>query len=94
LRNALEEYGEVTKLNDEGAIIKINLQDIINKSEPDEDDLDDMFERCGDEIDCVFREMLGDYYDKPDFRIDDRWSPDIDEREFNDTLNSYLGDIR
>lgn len=94
LRNALEEYGEVTKLNDDGAIIKINLQDIINKAEPNEDDLDDMFERCGDEIDCVFREMLGDYYDKPDFRIDDRWSPDIDEREFNNTLNSYLGDIR
>ena len=41
LRNALEEYGEVTKLNDEGATIKINLQDIINKVEPDEDDLDD-----------------------------------------------------
>lgn len=94
LRNALEEYGEVTKLNDDGTIIKINLQDIIDKAEPDENDLDDMFERCGDEIDCVFREMLGDYYDKPDFRIDDRWSPDIDEREFNNTLNSYLGDIR
>ena len=94
LRNALGEYGEVTKLNDEGATIKINLQDIINKAEPDEDDLDDMFERCDDGIECVFREMLGDYYDKPDFRVDERWSPDIDERDLNITLNDYLGDIR
>jgi hypothetical protein len=94
LRNALEEYGEVTKLNDEGATIKINLQDIINKVEPDEDDLDDMFERCDDGAECVFREMLGDYYDKPDFRVDDRWTPDIDERNFNSILNDYLADIR
>jgi hypothetical protein len=94
LRNALEEYGEVTQLNDDGARIKINLKDIIKRAEPDEDDLDDMFERCGDEVECVFREMLGDYFDRPDFQIDDRWSPDIDEREFNNTLNSYLGDIR
>lgn len=94
LRNALEEYGEVTQLNDEGASIKINLKDIIKRSEPDDNDLDDMFERCGDDIECVFREMLGDYFDRPDFQIDDRWSPDVDEREYNDTLNSYLGDIR
>ena len=94
LRNALEEYGEVTKLNDEGATIKINLQDIINKMEPDEDDLDDMFERCDDGVECVFREMLGDYYDKPEFRVYDRWAPDIDERNFNSILNDYLGDIR
>ena len=94
LRNALEEYGEVTKLNDEGATIKINLQDIINKVEPDEDDLDDMFERCDDGAECVFREMLGDYYNKPDFRVDDRWTPDIDERNFNSILNDYLADIR
>jgi hypothetical protein len=30
LRNALEEYGEVTQLNDEGVTIKINLQTIID----------------------------------------------------------------
>jgi predicted component of type VI protein secretion system len=38
--------------------------------------------------------MLGDYYDKPDFRVDDRWTPDIDERNFNSILNDYLADIR
>ena len=93
-KNALEEYGEVTQLNDEGVSIKINLKDIIKRAEPDDADLDDMFERCGDDVECVFREMLGDYFDRPNFQIDDRWSPDVDEREYNDTLNSYLGDIR
>jgi hypothetical protein len=94
LRNALGEYGEVTKLNDDGATIKINLQDIIDKEEPAEVDLDEMFERCEDDAECVFRELLGNYYDKPDFRVDDRWTPDINERNFNDVLNDYLGDVR
>lgn len=94
LKSALESYGEVIKMNDEGVIVKINLQDIIDGTSPDEDDLDDMFERCDDDVECVFRELLGDYYDKPDFRVDDRWYPDIDENNFNEVLNDYLGDVR
>lgn len=94
LKSALESYGEVTKMNDEGVIVKINLQDVIDTSEPDEDDLDDIFERCDDDTECVFRELLGDYYDKPDFRVDDRWYPDINENNFNEVLNDYLGDVR
>jgi hypothetical protein len=42
----------------------------------------------------VFDELMGDYYEKPDFRIDDRWTPDVDERYFNEILNDYLGDVR
>ncbi len=94
LRTALESYGEVIKMNDEGVIIKINLQDVIDNASPDEDELDDIFENCNDDNDCVFRELLGDYYDKPDFSIDDRWYPDINENYFNEILNDYLGDIR
>jgi hypothetical protein len=94
LQNALEEYGNVTKLNDEGATIEINLKTVIDNHGVNEDDLDDYFERCEDSYECVFDELMGDYYEKPDFRIDDRWTPDVDERYFNETLNDYLGDVR
>jgi len=94
LRTALESIGEVTKMNDEGVNLKINLQEIIDNMSPDEDDLDDIFERCDDDNECVFRELLGDYFDKPDFRIDDRWYPDINENYYNQILNDYLGDVR
>jgi hypothetical protein len=94
LQNALEDYGTVTKLNDEGATIEINLKTVIDNHGINEDDLDDYFERCEDSYECVFDEIMGDYYDKPDFRIDDRWTPDVDERYFNEILNDYLGDVR
>jgi len=94
LQNALEEYGEVTKLNDEGAIIIIDLQKVIENHGINEDDLDSYFERCGDRYECVFDEVMGDYYDKPDFSIDERWTPDVNEDYFNEILNDYLGDVR
>ena len=94
LQNALEEYGTVTKLNDEGATIEINLKTVIDNHGVNEDDLDDYFERCEDSYECVFDELMGDYYEKPDFRLDDRWTPDVDERHFNEILNDYLGDVR
>ena len=94
LQRALEDYGEVTKLNDEGAIIRIDLQKVIENHGVNEDDLDDYFERCDDSYSCVFDELMGDYYDKPDFRIDDRWTPDVNENYFNEILNDYLGDVR
>ena len=94
LQNALEEYGTVTKLNDEGATIEINLKTVIDNHGVNEDDLDDYFERCEDSYECVFDELMGDYYEKPDFRIDDRWTPDVNERHFNEILNDYLGDVR
>lgn len=94
LENALAEYGEVTQLNDEGATIRINLQSIIDGRGVSEDDLDDYFERCNDSYECIFDELMGDYYQKPNFRVDDRWSPDVNENYFNEILNDYLGDVR
>jgi hypothetical protein len=94
LKNALEEYGEVTKLNDEGAIIRIDLQKVIENHGINDDDLDSYFERCGDRYECVFDEVMGDYYDKPDFKVDDRWTPDVNGNYFNEILNDYLGDVR
>jgi len=39
------------------------------------------------------RELLGEYYEKPRFYIDDRWSPDIDNEDFNSYLNDRLSEI-
>lgn len=93
LKNALEEYGEVTNLNDVGATVKINLKNIIDSAGLGEDELDELFERCDDDAECVFREIMGDYYDKPRFYIDDRWSPDIDDEDFNSYLKDRLSEI-
>jgi hypothetical protein len=94
LQNALEEYGIVTKLNDEGATIEIDLQKVIENHGLGEDDVDEFFERCDDKYECVFDEIMGDYYEKPEFSIDDRWTPDVNESYFNEILNDYLGDVR
>lgn len=94
LQNALEEYGTVTKLNDEGATIEIDLQKVIENHGLGEDDLDEFFERCDDKYECVFDEIMGDYYEKPEFSVDDRWTPDVNETYFNEILNDYLGDVR
>lgn len=93
LRNALEEYGDVTQLNDEGAKITINLKDVVDKMEVSEEDLDTYYENCDDSPSCVFDEIMGQYYDKPRFYIDDRWYPDIDDEDFNSYLNDRLYDI-
>jgi hypothetical protein len=93
LRNALGDYGEVLKLNDEGAVLRVNLADVISNMGFDEDQVDGFFETCGDDPNCVFQEMLGDYYDKPRFYLDDRWQPDIDRNDFNSYLNDRLGEI-
>ena len=94
LRDCLEEYGDVQQLNDEGVKIKINLEKVIEDTNTDDNEADETFERCNDELECVFFELLDTYYDKPKFSIDNRWAPNINERDFNDNLNSYLGDVR
>jgi hypothetical protein len=94
LRNNLETYGDLTQLNDDGARITIDLQEYVDKIGVSDDDLDQYFENCGDDdLYCVFNEILGAYGDKPDFNIDSRWSPDIDERNFNNILDDKLNDI-
>lgn len=93
IKNALEEYGDVLQLNDDGARIVIDLGQYCHKMGVDEDDLDQYFENCDEDLSCVFNEILGAYGDKPDFSPDSRWSPDIDERNFNNILDDRLNDI-
>lgn len=93
LRSTLEEYGDVTQLNDEGVKIRIDLNNVIQNMGLGEEEVDEIFERCDDSASCAFDEMMGEYYDKPSFRIDDRWSPDIDDNDFNSYLNDRLSEI-
>ena len=93
LRNALSDYGDVQSLNDRGATIRINLKNIINSMGYGEDEMDEFFEKCDDDTQCVFHELLGEYYEKPRFYIDDRWTPDIDSGDFNSYLNDRLSEI-
>lgn len=93
LRSALEEYGDVTQLNDEGAEIRIDLRTVIDNMGLGGEEVDEIFEGCDDSAECAFIEMMGEYYDKPKFRLDDRWSPDIDDDDFNSTLSDRLSEI-
>jgi hypothetical protein len=93
LRSTLEEYGDVTKLNDEGVTIRIDLNKVISDMGLGEEEVDEIFERCDESASCAFSEMLGTYYDKPRFSLDDRWSPNIDDEDFNSYLNDRLSEI-
>jgi len=92
LKDCLEEYGSVTQINDEGVLIEIDLDNFLN--DIDINTLDEMSERCHGKLDCIFSEMLSeDYIDKPKFSTDDRWSPDIDDDNFNANLKDSLDEI-
>jgi hypothetical protein len=93
LRSTLEEYGDVTQLNDEGVKIRIDLNTVIDNMGLGEEEVDEIFERCDESASCAFDEMMGQYYEKPRFRLDDRWSPDIDDEDFNSHLNDRLSEI-
>jgi hypothetical protein len=93
LTKALSEYGKVNIMYDEGVEINIDLDQVLEKSGLDEEDIDNYFDNCSDDPECVITEIIGDYYDKPTFRIDDRWSPDIDDDLLNDDLSQRLDDL-
>ena len=91
LKNTLSEYGKVLKLDGTGATIEINLNDITK--DLSDSDLDELYEKCDESVECIFNEIVGDYYDKPRFYLDDRWSPNIDEKEFNNYLTDRLSEL-
>jgi hypothetical protein len=93
LKNALSEYGEVLKLDDTGATIKIDLKDVIHKKGLGDTEVNEYFENCDEDPACVFAEILGDYHDKPIFSLDNRWTPDINRNEFNEYLSERLNEI-
>jgi len=89
LKECLKEYGKVVEMSDEGVVLKVNVEPFIKGLNDDE--IEDYFDRCNDDIECVFIEMVNNYgVEKPEFSIDSRWSPDIDSRDFNEYLIDNL----
>jgi hypothetical protein len=93
LRDCLVEYGSIEKMDDTGVILNINVKPFIEYV--DEDVLDDRLEHCNDDYRCLFKELVGDeYIDKPKFRTNDYWYPDVDYNNFNEVASEYLNDVR
>jgi hypothetical protein len=99
LEEALSNYGDVEKMNDEGVTIKINLSEILkNNFEGDYDEILEWIEDKGFEptdFDGIFRELMMDdpYGDKPEYSMDDRWTPDVDNANFNSVLSYRLSEF-
>ena len=92
LKELIEEYGTILKMDDEGVTLEIDLSNFLEVL--DEDNYDNLFEECNDEPSCVFEQLIynGDI-DKPDWSFDDRYYPDINESEFNYILSDRLAEI-
>lgn len=92
LKSELEELGTVESMTDEGVVLKINMKPYLDTL--DEDEYDDYMERCDDDLECVFKEMLSEnQIDIGKFSVDDRWYPDIDDNYFSDQLEEHLDEI-
>ena len=93
LKDALSEYGEITKMDDTGVDIEVNVEPFLNSIGNNEWE-DDVLERCNDDMSCVFAELVYDgTIDKPKFDIDDRWTPDIDDNYFNSMVKDRLSEF-
>lgn len=92
LKDALQEYGTIEKMNDEGVILHIDTKRYFDDVHSDY--LDDYFERCDDDIECAFKELSYEgEIEKPKVSIDDRYYPDINTEYFNETLSDRLSEV-
>jgi hypothetical protein len=91
LKECLNEYGKVEKMDDTGVIIHVDMSKYLE--DLNDEWYDDYMDRCDDDLICVFGEMIGNEIDRPKFSIDDRWYPDVNTRYFNEILEDRLSDI-
>jgi len=91
----LEDYGNVLKLNDEGAKIQIDLQSFVDQHVDNDEWLLECLDTCGEtNSECIFDEVIGDYgFEKPRWNFDDRYTPDVNKEYFNDVLSDRLSDF-
>ena len=96
IKGAFEQLGEVVSLNDEGLVLKIDLEDLLleNSLSFDDEYVIDAMERCEDEDEnfgylyCIFQELIGEEIDRPKIFIDDRYTPMTESiNEFWDGIN-------
>lgn len=93
LKSSLEDYGKILQIVDGSVTLEINMKSIINNLYDDEYFYDAM-DRCDNDLKCTFGELVYEgSVDKPKFDIDDRWYPDINEKNFNYYLKDILHEI-
>ena len=92
LKSALEELGTVEKMDHTGVTLHVDMRNYLDNVS--EEYLDEILDNCDDDLKCVFDEIKGQEFDLPNFSIDDRWTPDVDERFFNEVLEDRLSEIR
>lgn len=91
LRDAIQEYGTIEKMDDSGIIFHVNVKPFLD--DIGDEDVDEYMDRCDDDISCVFEELVNEaLIDKPKFSPDDRWYPSIDDDNFNNILSDYLNE--
>lgn len=95
MKELLELYGNVIKLDDQGAEIKVDLENFIDNNVENDEWLFEVIDNCGEKSsECIFSEIISDYgFDKPKWNFDDRFIPDVDERLFNEVLSDRLSDF-
>jgi len=92
LRSALNELGTVEKMDDTGVTLHVDVRNYLDSVS--EEYLDEYMDNCNDDLKCVFNEIISQEFDLlPKFSIDDRWTPDIEERLFNEMLSDRLSEI-
>ena len=90
LKDAIEEYGPVSQMSYDDVTFTVDVEQFLSL---DDEYNDDLYERCEDDITCVFDEMIGDGdINKPSFSPDERWYPDVDEKNFNEILSERLSE--
>ena len=91
IRSALEEYGEVKQLNDEGVIISLDVLKFLSDALM-EDVLDTLLDEANSDLIYAFKHAVTEgYTDKPRLRI----SEDIycNSNNFNEILSDRLGEL-
>jgi hypothetical protein len=93
LKEALEELGSVERMDENGVVLRVNVGKYLDDLE--EDVYEEISDKCNDDMSCMFDEMMGEWIDKPDYRFNDNYyTPDINDRYFNELLQKGLDEIR
>ena len=94
LKDCLEELGEVLKMDDSGVTLVVDTEKYFDINTLSDERYDDLIHDCGGEdIPCMFKEMLGEEIEKPTFSISDYYEPDVDDGGFNEILSDRLSEI-
>lgn len=91
LKSALNELGTVEKMDDTGVTLHVDMRNYLGGIS--EEYLDEYMDNCDDDLKCVFNEIKGQEFELPKFSIDDRWTPDVNERFFNEMFSDRLSEI-